>query len=57
MRNRPLYDFDAEADTLQRWHGVSSGVAEELRTGQITPLFSSNGVKRFQANVGMAQAT
>ena len=57
MRNRPLYAFDAEADTLKRWHGVSSGVAEELRTGQITPLFNANGDKRFQANVGMAQAT
>ena len=57
MRNRPLYAFDAEADTLKRWHGVSSGVAEELRIGQITPLFNANGDKRFQANVGMAQAT
>jgi len=41
MRNRPLYAFDAEADALQRWHEVSSLVAEELRTGNITPLFQT----------------
>ncbi|KAK1073308.1 hypothetical protein LTR74_002017 [Friedmanniomyces endolithicus] len=39
MRNRPLYAFDAEADAMQRWHAVSSQVAEELREGCITPLF------------------
>ncbi|KAK3117917.1 hypothetical protein LTR53_000209 [Teratosphaeriaceae sp. CCFEE 6253] len=39
MRNRPLYAFDAEADAMQRWHAVSSVVAEELRRGDITPLF------------------
>ncbi|KAK4545700.1 hypothetical protein LTR36_002654 [Oleoguttula mirabilis] len=40
MRNRPLYAFDAEADAMQRWHEVSSRVAEELRTGHVTPLFN-----------------
>ena len=43
MRNRPLYLFDAEADTLQRWQAVSSQVAEELRSGQISPLFRVDG--------------
>ncbi|OTB08301.1 hypothetical protein M426DRAFT_71153 [Hypoxylon sp. CI-4A] len=38
MRNRWLYAFDAEADTLERWDEVSSLVKEELRTGKITPL-------------------
>ncbi|KAI1408109.1 putative monooxygenase [Hypoxylon sp. FL1857] len=38
MRNRWLYAFDAEADTIQRWDEVSSLVAEELRTGKISPL-------------------
>lgn len=45
MRNRPLYAFDAEDDTLQRWHAVSSKVAEELDAGSISPLFQANGVK------------
>lgn len=40
MRNRPLYAFDAEADAMHRWHEVSSKVAEELRTGHVTPLFT-----------------
>ncbi|KAE8451924.1 hypothetical protein EG329_002765 [Mollisiaceae sp. DMI_Dod_QoI] len=39
MRNRWLYPFDAEADTLQRWQEVSSQVSEELSKGKITPLF------------------
>lgn len=43
MRNRPLYAFDAEADTLQRWQAISSQVAEELRNGHITPLFKVSG--------------
>ncbi|KAI0116642.1 putative monooxygenase [Hypoxylon sp. NC0597] len=38
MRNRWLYAFDAEADTVERWDEVSSLVAEELRTGKISPL-------------------
>ncbi|XXH02586.1 hypothetical protein Hte_008964 [Hypoxylon texense] len=38
MRNRWLYAFDAEADTIQHWDEVSSLVAEELRTGKISPL-------------------
>ena len=38
MRNRWLYAFDAEADTHERWSDVSSKVAEELKTGNITPL-------------------
>ena len=41
MRNRPLYAYDAEADTLQRWHEVSSKVADELETGIISPLFKA----------------
>ena len=41
MRNRPLYAFDAEADAMQRWHAVSSQVADELREGHITPLFKA----------------
>jgi salicylate hydroxylase len=39
MRNRPLYSFDAEADAFERWDDVSRVVAEELRTGNISPLF------------------
>ncbi|KAI5867561.1 putative monooxygenase [Durotheca rogersii] len=38
MRNRWLYAYDAEADTYARWDEVSAQVAEELRTGNITPL-------------------
>ncbi|OAA59577.1 Aromatic-ring hydroxylase-like protein [Niveomyces insectorum RCEF 264] len=38
IRNRWLYAFDAEADTRARWPAVSAQVAEELRTGRITPL-------------------
>ncbi|KAI1475190.1 putative monooxygenase [Daldinia eschscholtzii] len=38
MRNRWLYAFDAEADTFERWDEVSSLVANELKTGKITPL-------------------
>jgi salicylate hydroxylase len=47
MRNRPLYAFDAEEDAMQRWHAVSSQVAEELRTGYITALFRVNGDARI----------
>ena len=43
MRNRPLYAYDAEADAMQRWHEVSSLVAEELRSGQVSPLFNVSG--------------
>ena len=38
MRNRWLYAFDAEADTMSRWEEVSSTVKEELEAGTITPL-------------------
>lgn len=38
IRNRWLYAFDAEADTRERWAEVSAIAAEELRTGNITPL-------------------
>lgn len=38
MRNRWLYSFDAEEDTVQRWNEMSSRVAEELKSGHITPL-------------------
>ncbi|KAJ9631710.1 hypothetical protein H2203_000109 [Taxawa tesnikishii (nom. ined.)] len=43
IRNRWLYAFDAEADTMTRWNEVSSKVSEELRTGNVTPLFSVGG--------------
>lgn len=38
MRNRWLYAYDAEADTVARWEEVSSKVAEELRSGKVEPL-------------------
>lgn len=38
MRNRWLYAYDAEADTLARWDDVSAAVASELEQGKITPL-------------------
>lgn len=38
MRNRWLYAYDAEADTVERWDEVSEKVSEELKTGNITPL-------------------
>ncbi|KAI1263507.1 salicylate hydroxylase [Xylariaceae sp. FL1019] len=38
IRNRWLYAFDAEADTLERWEGISSLVNQELQTGHINPL-------------------
>ncbi|TKA82611.1 hypothetical protein B0A55_01382 [Friedmanniomyces simplex] len=59
MRNRPLYAFDAEADAMQRWHAVSSQVAEELREGQITPLFgagSRSATEGVASGVGAASA-
>lgn len=40
IKNRWLYPFDAEEDTIQRWPEVSSVVKEELNMGQIRPLFS-----------------
>ncbi|RDL40260.1 Uncharacterized protein BP5553_00239 [Venustampulla echinocandica] len=40
IRNRWLYPFDAEADTLQRWNEVSAVVEKELRENKITPLFN-----------------
>lgn len=39
MRNRWLYAYDAEADTIARWEEVSSRVGEELRSGKIEPLY------------------
>lgn len=56
MRNRPLYAFDAEADALQRWHEVSSLVAEELRTGNITPLFQAGAAGGSERGRPAAQA-
>jgi len=38
IKNRWLYDFDAEADTRKRWHEFAPMVQEELHTGKITPL-------------------
>lgn len=38
IRNRWLYAFDAEADTLERWEEVSSLASRELQIGKITPL-------------------
>ncbi|KAI5921190.1 salicylate hydroxylase [Camillea tinctor] len=38
MRNRWLYAFDAEADTLERWGEMSLLVAGELKSGVVTPL-------------------
>ncbi len=39
MQNRWLYPYDAEADTMKRWNEVSAVTAEELRKGEIVPLF------------------
>ncbi|KAI0018141.1 salicylate hydroxylase [Xylariomycetidae sp. FL0641] len=39
MRNRWLYAFDAEADTLERWEEVAAVVRRELEQGKISPLF------------------
>ncbi|KAH7393282.1 salicylate hydroxylase [Cadophora sp. MPI-SDFR-AT-0126] len=41
IRNRWLYPFDAEADTLRRWQEVSASVIKELQAGEISPLFAS----------------
>lgn len=38
MRNRWLYAYDAEADTVARWDDMSSQVARELKESKITPL-------------------
>lgn len=38
MRNRWLYAYDAEADTMAKWDEISAIVAKELETGKITPL-------------------
>jgi salicylate hydroxylase len=40
MRNRWLYPFDAEADTMRRWQEVSSLVSKELESGSISSLFT-----------------
>ncbi|CAG8979728.1 hypothetical protein HYALB_00012374, partial [Hymenoscyphus albidus] len=39
IRNRWLYPFDAEEDTIQRWPEVSAVVEKELSEGKIRPLF------------------
>ena len=59
MRNRPLYAYDAEADAMQRWHQVSSKVAEELRSGNVTPLFGAGslGAAEMVASVGKGTAS
>lgn len=51
IRNRWLYAYDAEADTMERWEEMSKKVAEELRTGEITPLcdVKPNKVERAAA--------
>lgn len=41
IRNRWLYAFDAEADTVERWNDVSAKVSEELQTGSVSPLFGN----------------
>lgn len=40
MRNRWLYAYDAEADTVARWEEVSFKVGQELRMGKIQPLYT-----------------
>jgi len=40
IKNRWLYPFDAEADTLQRWPEMSAQVSKELQGGRIKPLFA-----------------
>jgi len=39
MRNRHLYEFDAEEDTRDKWDDVSRSVRDELKTGNVKPLF------------------
>ncbi|BCS28312.1 uncharacterized protein APUU_61360A [Aspergillus puulaauensis] len=41
MRNRWLYPFDAETDTLERWNEVANVVEKELNDGNVTPLFDT----------------
>lgn len=38
VQNNVLYSYDAEADTVKQWPEMSRIVAEELKTGKITPL-------------------
>ncbi|KAK4946525.1 hypothetical protein LTR10_014377 [Elasticomyces elasticus] len=38
IKNNVLYSYDAEADTVKQWPEMSRIVAEELKTGKITPL-------------------
>ncbi|KAK0717456.1 hypothetical protein B0T26DRAFT_645185 [Lasiosphaeria miniovina] len=38
IKNRPLYDFDAEQDALDKWDEVSEKVRSELASGTIEPL-------------------
>jgi salicylate hydroxylase len=39
IKNRWLYPFDAEADTIKRWESVAAAARKELEIGEITPLF------------------
>lgn len=41
IRNRWLYSFDAEADTMKNWPETSSIVAKELARQEIRPLFTN----------------
>ncbi|KAK4170998.1 6-hydroxynicotinate 3-monooxygenase [Triangularia setosa] len=38
IKNRPLYVFDAEKDTIDKWEEVASRVREELMKGKVEPL-------------------
>ncbi|KAL1873964.1 hypothetical protein Daus18300_003838 [Diaporthe australafricana] len=40
MRNRWLYAYDAEADTIDRWNETSARVEGELKMGKIEPLYT-----------------
>ncbi|CRG86638.1 hypothetical protein PISL3812_03648 [Talaromyces islandicus] len=46
IKNRWLYSYDAEADTLARWSEVSARTQLELDSGKITPLFGDEGPSR-----------
>jgi len=51
FKNRWLYPFDAEADTLRRWQEVSAQVAQELAAGAIQPLFAgASATQEFEAH-------
>lgn len=50
MRNRWLYAYDAEADTVARWNEVAAKVRDELKAGRITPLCDAVPRKSMTAN-------